>query len=153
MSRDPSPDQPAPDHLRDADFVFRAASQPSHLTEDPLGATSEAYHRRSPEHPRHDWDGISLGLTPRDAIIRLNPRRVGAIFRLSVGEVRALRVEGSDRVLDVNPSENNPGHAYISNLPYYDPVNRKAELNEANAWAEKLRSISRILPEDQIQNR
>jgi hypothetical protein len=152
MSRDPSQAQASPTRLEDDDFVFRAASQPSHLTADQKEATPEAYHRRPPGHPGHDWDGISVGLTP-EAAVRHMHKPVGAIFRLSVREVRVLRVEGSDRVLDVVPSRGNPGHGYIANLPYYDPVKRKSELNEANAWAEKLRSISRILPEDQIQKR
>lgn len=153
MSRDPSPDQTAADRLGDDRLVFRAASRASQLTGDKQEATSDAYHRRPPDHPSHDEIGISVGLTPQDAIGRLN--KVHGVIRLSVGEIRALRVEGSDRVLDVvlTPTPDNPGHADITGLPYYDPVKRKAELNEANAWAEKLRSISRILPEDQVQNR
>lgn len=147
MIEETSPDQHAPTELNDDTIIYRAAMIRAWLTDDKQKGTDLAFHRRPPDDPHADLDGLSFGRSPQEAVRHLT-RPVPGIIRVRVGDLRALRVEGlPDKQLII--IEDRPGHAVITNLPFYDEADF-AQLREAIRWAEIIAGISEVRPEDQL---
>lgn len=147
MSRESSHEQIAPTPLDDDTIIYRAAFSRSWLSDDKRRATDLAFHRRPPDHPSPDLDGLSFGLTPQDAVSGLS-RPVPGIIRLRVGDLRALRVEIAPGK-ELNVFQDRAGHAVIDNLPFYDESDFE-QLREAIRWAEIIPAITEVRPEEQL---
>jgi hypothetical protein len=112
----------------DGSEVFRALSNKNNLRNKTLRETT--YFRRA-----KDTDGLSVGLTPTDAIRHV---RAFGIAALPVAGVRAL-----NRGLEVRTDSTEAGHALILNLPF---VEQDRGLAEEIGW--ELVGISRIVSTD-----
>lgn len=146
MSRESSPDQVTHERLTDDTVIYRAASARKYLTDDKQNPAPQAFYRRPLYHSNPDHDGLSFGLTPEDAVRGLS--KWYGIIRLTVGEIRALRLkDGDDKELVV--VNDKPGHALIPNLPYHDETDPR-QFADAETWAEKLADIGEVRPEDQV---
>jgi hypothetical protein len=109
--------------------VFRACSSKNFLSSTKTEISDRAYLRR-----RKDDDGLSLGLTPEDAVSHLD-RNFGVIGALA-GAIQDL----PSRNLAVRHDPEFPGHALLLGLPY---VEENETLATDVAW--ELKRLSRIV--------
>jgi hypothetical protein len=121
--------QPLADSVpRDAE-VFRACTNKNFLNNTRSAIRDRAYLRR-----KKDTDGLSLGLTPDEAVRELSENF--GIIGVFVGAVEDI----PERHLSVRPDPDLPGHALLNGLPY---VEENETLATDIAW--ELVNVSRIV--------
>jgi hypothetical protein len=114
--------------LQDKLEVFRACSSPNFLDPTKTGFRDRAYLRRA-----KDTDGLSVGMTPEDAVRNLNKNHgVGAVYVFAINLLR--------RQLEVRYDPEEAGHALIHGLPFVE-IDRA--LAEDIGW--ELARISRVV--------
>ena len=106
------------DDLNDDTVVYRAFSVEGFRNRKANRVRPRAYYRR-----RVDTDGVSVGLTSRDAVLGLTANC--GYCSLPVGPVHHLPNQ-----LHVRPDLVDQGHAVICNLPFMDGSDKERELAE-----------------------
>lgn len=106
--------------------AFRAFAVPGFRNRKKKRVEDYAYYRRA-----EDEDGISLGLTPDDAVSRLNSNH--GYCQLSVGEVHKLPYK-----IEIRLDNSMAGHAFICHVPFIateDDAERERAILIAGALA------------------
>jgi hypothetical protein len=115
--------------LLDDSLVFRAFALDGHRRKNKV--RPRAYYR-SIDHT----DGVSVGLTPKDAVSRLDTNH--GYCHLPVGPVHQLPHD-----LRICPDLNDIGHAIIANIPFIDGTDEERE--QAELIAGKLARLSVVI--------